>query len=726
MAENGERFSENGERFFTGQLYTTTYQKRNRMNMKQITMRYRKNGKTKEKKMTVSEFHQLLTSNEYVRHVRALRTIVGASININDGDIVEAERLPEIYVSVGEKGYSGLVMLSMTISERTPSLENLRRVVDMLPQTILSFVGSSGKTLKVLTSVTRPDGTLPTDLHEAELLHQHAWAMASKFYEGQTGVPCDRSAPRLTRGIRLSYDGNSHMNAQAVPFILQQPSEPLTMTLRRRRLLTPMTVIDRLPDYDELHMQMTRFQFCYADIMSRDYQEVDVMLQELARLTMRNGLDAEFCIHRLLHMHPYQNYEVLVRRTFRNVYGICFRHPERMDTPKESALPHYTLQIALLCRFMEQRYQLRRNIITDGIEFIERGSICFDWQPLLKEDINTITMQALSEGIEAWDKDVKRYVESSHVIEYDPIADFLDSLPHWDGQDRVSELAHRVPTDNQWWAEDFAVWMRAMMAQWLHSNTLHGNAMVPLLIGAQGDGKSTFCRRLLPDELVDYYTDRIDFANRNVAERMLTRFCLINIDEYDSLSRQQGAFLKHVLQKVDVKTRKLYDSQILNKHRYATFIGTTNDPTPLTDTTGSRRFMCIQLTGRIDNDSPIDHAQLYAQVKAELEAGMPSWFDHHREQRIQQDNKQFQLQDSMEEIFCEMFRKPENKDEENRLSAAQILAAMKKRYVSVRTDNSWVQRLSKMLVRKNFQHYRTNSKNLFGVASVEASWKQCS
>ena len=102
MAENGERFSENGERFFTGQLYTTTYQKQNRMNMKQITMRYRKNGKTKEKKMTVSEFHQLLTSNEYVRHVRALRTIVGASININDGDIVEAERLPEIYVSVGE------------------------------------------------------------------------------------------------------------------------------------------------------------------------------------------------------------------------------------------------------------------------------------------------------------------------------------------------------------------------------------------------------------------------------------------------------------------------------------------------------------------------------------------------------------------------------------------------------------------------------------------------
>ena len=687
--------------------------------MKQITIRYRHGGKTIERMMTVSEFQQLLASDKYVRYVRALRTIVGTGINIGLGDLAEAERLPEVYVSIGESGYSGLLMLSMTITQRTPSLETLRHAVDMLPQTIMSFVGSSGKTLKVLTSVTLPDGTLPTNEREAELLHQHAWAMAARFYEGQTGVVCDRVAPRLMRGIRLSYDSNTRLNTLAVPFVLQQPTEPLTMTLRRHRQLTPLIAIDRLPNYDELRMQMTRFQFCYADVMSRDYQEVDVMLQELARLTMKNGLDAEFCIKRLMHMHPYQDYEVLIRRTYRNVYGICFRHPERMDAPKESAIPHYTLQIALLCHFMEQRYRLRRNMITDGIEFIERGTVCFDWQPLRKEDINTITIQALSEGIEAWDKDVKRYVESSRIIEYDPIADFLDALPQWDGIDRVGELALRVPTDNSWWPEDFAVWMRAMVAQWLHHNTLHGNAMVPLLIGAQGDGKSTFCRRLLPDELVDYYIDRIDFANRNVAERMLTRFCLINIDEYDSLSRQQGAFLKHVLQKADVKTRKLYDSQIMNRHRYATFIGTTNDPTPLTDTTGSRRFMCIQLTGRIDNSSPIDYPQLYAQIKAELEAGMPSWFDHEREQRIQQQNVNFQLHDSMEEIFCEMFRRPAGKGEEILMSAAQILAAMKKRYVSVKTDTSWVQRLSKMLVRKQFEHYHTNSKNLFGVSIVE-------
>ena len=272
--------------------------------MKQITIRYRHGGKTIERMMTVSEFQQLLASDKYVRYVRALRTIVGTGINIGLGDPAEAERLPEVYVSIGEFGYSGLLMLSMTITQRTPSLETLRHAVDMLPQTIMSFVGSSGKTLKVLTSVTLPDGTLPTNEREAELLHQHAWAMAARFYEGQTGVVCDRVAPRLMRGIRLSHDSNTRLNTLAVPFVLQQPTEPLTMTLRRHRQLTPLIAIDRLPNYDELRMQMTRFHFCYADVMSRDYQEVDVMLQELARLTMKNGLDAEFCIKRLMHMHP--------------------------------------------------------------------------------------------------------------------------------------------------------------------------------------------------------------------------------------------------------------------------------------------------------------------------------------------------------------------------------------------------------------------------------------
>lgn len=656
----------------------------------------------------------MLRSGKYEQAVVRLRKAVALCGNRQEGELVGVPALPDVRVCAGDD-YRGVVVLTLPVDEGG-SWQQLRKSVTLLPQTLLAFRGSSGRTLKVVCRATLPDGSLPEKGNDSRLFRQHALALAARFYEGQTGIRAQMGDGG--RRCRMSADPETYYNEHATAFVLEQPTESLAMSLRRRTAASVLLPSDSLPGYDERKMQMARFQFCYAEVLAQNHQEIDIMLEELARQTMKNGLEAEFCLRRLMHMSQFQGYEVLVRRTFRNVYGMCYQRPQLLEREKD-AVPYFTLHMELLKQFMKERYLLRRNLISDGVEYMQRGEIVADWQPLDRHALATITMEALSEGIEAWDKDIKRYVDSTWVQDYDPIVEFLSQLPRWDGQDHIAAMAQRVPTNNEHWAHDFAVWLRAMVAQWLGRNGQYGNAMVPLLIGAQGDGKSTFCRRLLPDELADYYTDRIDFANRNVAERMLTRFCLINIDEYDSLSHQQGAFLKHVLQKADVKTRKLYDSQILNRQRYATFIATTNDPTPLTDSTGSRRFMCLQLTGRIDNESPINHPQLYAQVKAELDAGLPSWFDHEREQRIQQQNINFQLHDSMEEIFCEMFRKPADKEEEMLMSAAQILSAMKKRYVSVKTDNCWVQRLSKMLVRKQFERHHTNSKNLFRVSLVE-------
>lgn len=75
-----------------------------------------------------------------------------------------------------------------------------------------------------------------------------------------------------------------------------------------------------------------------------------------------------------------------------------------------------------------------------------------------------------------------------------------------------------------------------MVAQWRRLSTTHGNSLSPLLVGEQGTGKSTFCRKLLPPELRNLYTDRIDFSRKRDAEMALYRFGLINIDEFDQIS----------------------------------------------------------------------------------------------------------------------------------------------------------------------------------------------
>ena len=676
-----------------------------------LSICYATRGQQREREISAAEWAEMLRSGKYEQAVARLRKSVALCGNRQEGELVGVPALPDVRVCAGDD-YRGVVVLTLPVDEGG-SWQQLRKSVTLLPQTLLAFRGSSGRTLKVVCRATLPDGSLPEKGNDSRLFRQHALALAARFYEGQTGIRAQMGDGG--RRCRMSADPETYYNEHATGFVLEQPTESLAMSLRRRTAASVLLPSDSLPGYDERKMQMARFQFCYAEVLAQNHQEIDIMLEELARQTMKNGLEAEFCLRRLMHMSQFQGYEVLVRRTFRNVYGMCYQRPQLLEREKD-AVPYFTLHMELLKQFMKERYLLRRNLISDGVEYMQRGEIVADWQPLDRHALATITMEALSEGIEAWDKDIKRYVDSTWVQDYDPIVEFLSQLPRWDGQDHIAAMAQRVPTNNEYWAHDFAVWLRAMVAQWLGRNGQYGNAMVPLLIGAQGDGKSTFCRLLLPEELRDYYTDRIDFANRNSAEQMLTRFCLINIDEYDSLSNRQSAFLKHILQKSDIKMRKLYDSQVQCRQRYATFIGTTNDPTPLTDTTGSRRFLCIRTTGLIDTHSPIDYQQLYAQILYEIRQGQPTHFSKAEEQRVQRQNAAFQQFDVLEEVFFDIYHLPQDDDELKFLPAVKILERMHQFSSGIRIDMSAVQRLSKMLIKSGFKRRHTRTQNEFGVA----------
>jgi len=386
---------------------------------------------------------------------------------------------------------------------------------------------------------------------------------------------------------------------------------------------------------------------------------------------------------------------------------------------EKERISKFTQEMELLKAFLTANYSFRRNVITGGIEFAGSNvpvTQHIGWQPLTKEVMNRITLDAIEANIEVWDKDLKRYIESTYVSDYDPIADYLSALPRWDGRERIRQLARRVPTENQEWPRHFHRWFLGMVAQWLSERQLHGNTMVPLIVGRQGDGKSTFCRRLLPDELQPYYTDRLDFAKRTETERMLTRFVLINVDEFDSISRSQNAFLKHLLQKSDIMVRKMYETVMQQRKRYASFIATTNDPTPLTDPTGSRRFLCIQTCGVIDTKRPVNHAQLYAQAKAEIEHGARTWFDRADERRIQLSNATFQQFDPVEAVFAEMFHRPAPGERIERLSPYQMLTHMKRRCPSLKVNLSAAQKLGRMLMRQKFKSVRTSGCRVYDVA----------
>ena len=219
-----------------------------------------------------------------------------------------------------------------------------------------------------------------------------------------------------------------------------------------------------------------------------------------------------------------------------------------------------------------------------------------------------------------------------------------------------------------------------MVAHWQGKQSLTGNALVPLLIGRQGCGKSSFCRILLPKELRDYYNDRINFKNETDLNLGLTSFALINIDEFDKTTARQQILLKYLLSTADVKFRPPYGKAYKQYRRYASFIGTTNQPKPLTDPTGSRRFVCVEVTDLIDFTDNLEHEQIFAQLKAEIEQGRRYFLNDEEIALLIEENERFQRIDSLEEMIASLFRKPEGSEMGTWYSAAEVLEKLQVRY----------------------------------------------
>lgn len=101
----------------------------------------------------------------------------------------------------------------------------------------------------------------------------------------------------------------------------------------------------------------------------------------------------------------------------------------------------------------------------------------------------------------------------------------------------------------------------------------------------------------------------------------------MNLDEFDQISSNQQGFLKHLLQKPVANLRKPYGSTIQEVRRYASFIGTSNQMDLLTDPSGSRRFICIEVTAPIDTNVTINYKQLYAQAMDAIYKGERYWLN---------------------------------------------------------------------------------------------------
>ncbi len=344
--------------------------------------------------------------------------------------------------------------------------------------------------------------------------------------------------------------------------------------------------------------------------------------------------------------------------------------------------------------FLQDNYLFRRNVLSGKVEFATLPAEELVYRTFTQQALNSIIIRAKREGVcekGSPKTEILELIHSEEVPTFNPVQDFLEHLAKWDGQNHVAKLFGRLPGISTEQHGFLAVWLRSTVAHWLQMDTIHGNECVPILIGAQGCGKTTFVTRLLPPHLRVYFLDHLNLSNKFDKEMALTNNLLVNLDELDAIRPSQHAHLKQTLSKSKVNGRPIFGCSQEDRPRFASFVATTNNPHPLTDATGSRRYICLAVPqGQlIDNEDEIDYEQLYAQVLYEIrELKVPYWFNNAEVTRIQELNLNYMEQKDIAEMIKVCFRKPKEGERIKTINSTEMLKVIQQEYPFVKIDRS--------------------------------------
>lgn len=371
--------------------------------------------------------------------------------------------------------------------------------------------------------------------------------------------------------------------------------------------------------------------------------------------------------------------------------------------------------------FLETHYEFRRNVLRGIVEYRKLNEDT--WYPLSEEALKSIFVKSKREMGDDVDikADIRMYVESEEPKAFDPINDWLDNLPAWDGRDRVVDFWKRIPGISAELIYYLSIWFRSVVAHWIGMDNEHGNECVPVLIGQQGARKSTFVLRFLPHHLRMYYLDHFNLANKFDKEMALTNCLIINLDEIDKYTTKQMAEIKASLSKVKVNARKIYGKTIEVKHRYASFFATTNCEFPLVDPTGSRRFICIRVPEGciIDIHSEMEYEQLYAQVLYELRVEKARyWFNDEETKRIQAMNTPYQRDLDIRQMIALCYRKPEKDDDVKEVGTTEIQDKLHLMFPTVAMPQISSVKIGKAMKELDFERQRTRRGSKYNLVEI--------
>lgn len=522
------------------------------------------------------------------------------------------------------KAFNGILLLKFGNITDVDGVEGIKRSVAILPSTLAAITGADGKTVIVLIKFQGEKDSLPTSEADAELLYRIAYQQIFPVYQAIV------KASILVDGPKPSIEAGSTLS--------QEPSIHNSF----------MMTLDTEPYFNSKAVAM----------------KIDSHARSL-NLTPNTG-----------------NNQQMIADS-----GTAEAKNDNKKEDKNSVRSN----IVSMMKLLESRYDFRYNTVMKYVEYLPKDKGWYGYRPVEPRVQKRMTLEVQLADIRVSIKDVRNFLESDYIKNYNPIEEYLfQCYDKWDGKDHIRALARTVPTANPHWADWFYTWFLGMVDQWRgYSHRQYGNSVAPLLISKQGYNKSTFCRRLLPPELQWGYSDNLILSEKRQVYQAMAQFMVINLDEFNQISPQvQQGFLKNLIQLPTLKYKPPYGSHVMEFPRLASFIATSNMKDILSDPSGNRRFIGVEVTGPIDVSVRPNYQQLFAQALSALNNGEKSYFDAQQVKLIMKSNSQFEIIQPIDQYFLLYFELVDNEKEGDYLTAAEIFDYLKKQIGSSIKINS--------------------------------------
>ena len=297
---------------------------------------------------------------------------------------------------------------------------------------------------------------------------------------------------------------------------------------------------------------------------------------------------------------------------------------------------------------------------------------------LTDDHVNSLYCRfCLSTGLTTRPKEFNTIIESDFYPTYNPLHEYLESLPTWDGvTDHIDQLAstvHVTGCTQEMHNRFFKKWMVAMVAAWMDETVT--NHEILTYIGPQGRYKTTFMTRLLPPALGEYFATKTFKGRMDKDDRLaLTELALIDLEELDVMNASEVNQLKALVTDPSVNLRPVYARYSVRRAHIASFCGTGNNPRFLTDLTGHRRWLPFMIEA-IDSpyEHPFDYEGIYAQAYALYREGFRYWFTDEENAELEQHNRQFEEPCIEEELIRTYLCQPYGEEKGEFLTATRII-----------------------------------------------------